>query len=379
MKKSYLMIAAAAALFVACAGNDVVNEVVDEEIAIGFEGKYVNKETRAEITQSWFSNAEENHFGVYGYKGTFQLFNKEDVHWDNTNSDWVHSTVRFWDKGATNYNFYAYAPYAATHTFTDKKFSFTSVPVIIDITQDNADLAIATPITAMSYGNCTHIDPAVAGHGEGHVEFDFNHILSKLAFKVKTSVNPNSAEIKVTEVKLDFPQGTATWSQTAYDAIAGTTTYSGYTSKDAVVNDVIDYTKYETTVFEGSTAALTSSAIDIVDATTATNKGKVFIVAPVAESGDAAEHVFGLKVTYNVQYKKEDPNHAGQYINDGDPEVGCIATGIIGGGQATATQYKPTQNSSYVITIDVNPAQIQFCVDQVISWENDTPREVEVK
>ena len=383
MKKSYLMIAAAVALFTACAEKDAFKDVDTQDVAIGFDGKYVNKVTRAEIVESWFQNTS-NHFGVYGYKGDFQLFNKEDVSWNG--SDWTHSTVRFWDKAATDYNFYAYAPYAATHTFTNKKFTFTAVPVIKDISTDNADIVIATPITAMGYGNCTQ--KTVAGHGEGHVEFDFNHILSKLAFKVKTSVNPNYAEITVTKVELDFPEGTASWTQTAYDATPGTTAYSSYDAKDAVSIDaqtseeVVDLTKFETPVFEGETAALTSTAVEIQDATTTTNKGKIFIVAPVtgAASGDGSEHIFGVKVTYDVQYKKEDPQHAGQYVNDGDPEEGCIATGVIGGHETDATkQYKPTQNSSYIVTIDVNPAQIQFCVDDVIGWDNDTPREMTVE
>lgn len=375
------MIAAVAALFAACAEKDTFNEV-SQDVAIGFDGKYVNKVTRAEIIESWFQNTS-NHFGVYGYKGDFQLFNKEDVSWDG--SDWTHSTVRFWDKAATDYNFYAYAPYAATHTFTNKKFTFTAIPVIKDISTDNADIVIATPITAMGYGNCTQ--KTVAGHGEGHVEFDFNHILSKLAFKVKTSVNANYAEIKVTKVQLDFPQGTSTWTQTNYDATPGTTSYSSYSAKDAVSKndqneDVVDLEKFETSVFEGKTAALTSSAVEIQDATTTTNKGKIFIVSPVtgAASGNGSEHVFGIKVTYDVQYKKEDPQNAGQYINDGDPEVGCIATGVIGGHATEATkQYKPTQNSSYIVTIDVNPAQIQFCVDDVKGWDDDTPREMTVE
>ena len=379
MKKSYLMIAVAAFLFAACAEKDTFKDV-NQDVAIGFEGKYVNKVTRAEITEAWFQNTS-NHFGVYGYKGDFQLFNKEDVSWNG--SDWVHSTVRFWDKSATNYNFYAYAPYAATHTFTDKKFTFTSIPVIDFITAANADIVVATPITAMGYGNCTQTN--VAGHGEGHVEFDFNHILSKLAFKVKTSVASNSAEIKVTAVDIDFPSGTATWTQSGSSAVTGATSYQSYSAKDAVSivdnKEVIDYTKFEKSVFSGTTAALTSTGVVIQDATDTDNKGKVFIVTPVtgAESGNGSEHVFGVKVTYNVQYKKEDPNNAGQYINDGDPEEGCIATGVIGGGNTAATQYKPTQNSSYVVTIDVNPTQIQFCVDDVIGWDDDTPREVEVK
>lgn len=374
MKKSYLMIAAVA-LFAACAQNDVINETVDAEVAIGFDGKYVNKVTRAEITEAWFSTTN-NHFGVYGFKGTLKIFDKEDVSWNG--SDWVHSTIRFWDKSATNYNFYAYAPYAATHTFADKKFTFTSIPVIKDISEANADIAIATPITAMGYGNCTQTD--VAGHGEGHVEFDFNHILSKLAFKVKTSVPATTAEITVKEVKLDFPVGTASWTQTAYDAIAGTTSYSSYTAKDAVTNNIVDLTKFETPVFtSGETDVLTSNAVEIVDASDNTNKGKVFIVAPVTSSGNGSEHIFGIKVTYDVQYKKEDPNNAGQYIDD-ILEENCIATGVIGGHATDATkQYKPAQNSSYVVTIDVNPAQIEFCVDDVVNWDTETGREVEVK
>lgn len=370
------MIAAVAALFAACAENDTIKEV-NEDVAIGFDGKYVNKSTRAEINEAWFQTSGK-HFGVYGYKGaTFQLFNNEDVSWNGT--DWVHTTVRFWDKNATDYNFYAHAPLAATHTFTDKKYTFTSIPVITEINTGDPDIVVATPITAMGYGNCTQT--SATGHGEGHVEFDFNHILSKLAFKVKTSVPASSAVITVTEVKLDFPTGAATWAQTNADAVAGTTTYSSYTAKDGVDNEGEPIlANFETAVFSGTTAALTSSGAPLVDATTSTNVGKTFIVTPVASTGDGAEHVFGVKVTYNIQYKKADPNNQGSYINDGDPETGCIATGVIGGGNTTATQYKPAQNSSYIITIDVNPAQIQFCVDDVIGWDTDiTTTEGEVK
>ena len=381
MKKSYLMIAAAAALFAACAENDTIKEV-NEDVAIGFDGKYVNKATRAEINEAWFQTSGK-HFGVYGYKGaTFQLFNNEDVSWNGT--DWVHTTVRFWDKNATDYNFYAHAPLAATHTFTDKKYTFTSIPVITEINTGDPDIVVATPITAMGYGSCTQT--SADGHGEGHVEFDFNHILSKLAFKVKTSVPATSAEITVTEVKLDFPTGTATWAQAAADNVAGATTYSSYTAKDGINNEGAPiYANFETAVFSGTTAVLTSQAVSIADATNSSNVGNTFIVTPVASTGNGVEHIFGVKVTYNIQYKKLNPAYAtdntvDQYINDGDPETGCIATGVIGGGNTTATQYKPAQNSSYIITIDVNPAQIQFCVDDVIGWDTDiTTTEGEVK
>ena len=375
MKKSYLMIAAAVALLTACAEKDTFKEVADQDVAISFEGKYVNKVTRAELTTNWFST-NGNKFGVYGFKGTFQLFDDEEVTYNGTT--WAHNTVRFWDKGSSDYSFYAYAPYGATQTFSSSKtFSFASLPVIADIAADNADIAISSPIKEWSYSK-TIGDK----HGAGHVEFDFNHILSKLAFKIKTSANPNYAEIKVTAVAIDFPSGTATWTQSAATAVTGATTYQTYTGKDAVSivdsKEVIDYGKYETSVFSGTTAALTSNGVEIQDATTATNKGKVFIVTPVtgAASGDGSEHVFGVKVTYNVQYKKKSGEN---YVNDGDPEIGCIATGVIGGGNEATKQYKPTQNSSYVVTIDVNPEQIQFCVNEVVDWSDDTPRDVVVK
>ena len=384
MKKSYLMIAAAAAMFAACSNNDTFKEVDNQDVAIGFDGKYVNKATRAEINEAWFQTSGK-HFGVYGYKGeSFALFTNEDVSWNG--SDWVHTTVRFWDKNATDYNFYAHAPRAAAHTFTNKKYTFTSIPVITEINTGDPDIVVATPITAMGYGNCTHTD--VNGHGEGHVEFDFNHILSKLAFKVKTSVPSSAAEITVTEVKLDFPTGAATWAQANADAVAGTTTYSSYTAKDGIGNDGKPIlANFETAVFSGTTAALTSTGVSLVDATNSSNVGNTFIVTPVAVSPATTglEHVFGVKVTYNIQYKKLNPAYATdntveQYINDGDPETDCIATGVIGGGNTTATQYKPAQNSSYIITIDVNPAQIQFCVDNVIGWDTDiTTTEGEVK
>ena len=374
MKKSYLMIAAAAALFAACSSNDTFKEV-NEDVAISFEGKYINKVTRAELTNDWFTTAN-NKFGVYGFKGSYQLFDDEEV--TRESSTWTHPTVRFWDKASTDYSFYAYAPYGATQTFTvaSKTFAFASLPVISDIESANADIAISTPITGYSYASTVNDT-----HGAGHVEFEFNHILSKLAFKVKTSANSNYAEIKVTNIALDFPSGTATWTQ-GNSGVTGATTYQSYTAKDAVSisnnTEVTDLTKFETTVFSGTTAALTSTAADIVDANTTTNKAKVFIVTPVtgSESGNGSEHVFGIKVTYNVQYKKLEGN---TYVNDGNPEEGCIATGVIGGGNTDATRYKPTQNSSYVVTINVNPDQIEFCVDKINNWADATGRDVEVK
>ena len=376
MKKNYLWIAAAAAMVAACTQRDLINDIVDEDVTIGFKAKYVNKATRAEINNAWFADANQNHFGVYGFKGSYQLFDNEDVHWDNTNKDWVNPTFRLWDKSSNEYAFYAHAPRAVAHTFnlSTKKYTFSGIPVIKDITQDNADIVIATPITGYSYSSTlsghNENDPETGasqyGHGDGHVEFDFNHILSKLAFKAYTSIDPNKAEIYIKKIELDFPTGTSTWTQgdgfagtTAYTAWVETTNENGYKAKDG--------TNYETSVFNGNTAKLgygSGNAGAIVDATDATIVAKTFIVAPVAASGTGTEHIFGIKVTYDVQYKKNGNN-------DGDKEVNCVATGVIGDGVPATNLYKPNQNDSYVVTINVNPEHIEFCVDHVAGWRTD--------
>lgn len=376
MKKTYLWIAAAAAMFAACSQRDFINDIVDEDATIGFKAKYVNKATRAEINNAWFANENQNSFGVDGLKGSYRLFENEKVTWNNTDHKWTNPTYRLWDKSANNYEFYAYAPYDGednddiTHSFnaTTKKYTFSEIPVIKNIDDANADIVIATPITGYSYSNTlsghnTTTGASANGHGDGHVEFDFNHILSKLAFKAYTSVDPDKAEIYIKKIELDFPTGTSTWTQgdgfagtTAYTAWAETTNENGYKAKDG--------TNYETLVFSGNTAKLgygSENAGAIADNNTT---AKTFIVTPVAASGLGAEHIFGIKVTYDVQYKKNGNN-------DGDKEENCVATGVIGDGVPATNLYKPNQNDSYVVTINVNPEHIEFCVDHVAGWRTD--------
>ena len=362
MKKSYLMIVAVAALISACAGTDTVKEIDTQDVAIDFAHGYIGKPTKAELTNAWFTTTNNN-FGVYGFKGSQAIYTNEEVTWNG--SDWEHSTVRFWDKAATNYEFYAYAPYAQAATFTDKKFGFTSIVAkpIVDIETANADLAIATPLTNISYDKCTK--KTEAGHGTGHVEFIFNHVLSKLSFMIKTSLNVvadgsgDVRELKVNAISLDFPTATsASWTQDAATAVDGTTAFVGYTAKDGIntsTNKEIP-ANYETVVLTGATTDVTDTAEPI---------GKTFIVAPVNSTD--TEHIFGIKVDYTIKY------------NDNLVET-TTAYGVIGGGDGTTgTQYKPDQNTNYCITLNINPEAIEFCVDKINNWDDETVLNTDVK
>lgn len=367
------MIAVAATLFVACAGNDTFKEVEIQDVAIGFSSQAVNKVTRAEITLGQLKTVGQA-FGVYGFKGvagtegTTNLFTNEKVTYQNVSTgydDWRHPTVRFWDKSASNYNFYAYAPYGAYNVTWDnsKGFSFTGLPIIQLIGNNNADIVVANAQEGYSYAKCatdhtangfnsaehpTHDDPA-----NGYVPFIFNHVLSKLSFKVKTHADYSAtAKFTVKKIELNFPslsgeRAGVAWNETNKNDVAGTTTYTGYTPAETTGTIA-----YETEVYNNTTGQVAT--------TTAAAIGNTFIVTPKNES--ITGHQFDIKVTYDVQY------------SDNVKEENCVATGTI-----AATTYKPAQNEYWTITIDINPEIIEFCVDKVNEWTPVDGGEHEVK
>lgn len=420
MKKSYLMIAAAAALLTACAEKDTFKDVDTQDEVIGFNGAYVGKSTRADITKNYLEEqvAADNaykayhDFGVFGYKASdsnFGLFTNEKVSYIQIGSgegaywDWQHATVRFWDKSAS-YTFLAYAPYNAygvTATATNG-ISFTGIPVITQIADNHHDdLVVSEAIVYQTYSACTDhsgITPShISQHGTTnkytYVPLTFKHILSKLTFKAKSSATSNSAKIRIKQIKIDFPTITTEgdvieWAQALSNGTAtGTTTIPALTAQDAVdttTGAVVAENKFGFTVFDVDgndrygTNWLTTSAQDIVEwdwddeNTPAANNSddpytsEEYIVAPVEEGsgeGVTTGYDFAIKVVYDIQYYKEENN---AWVEDGDPEMGCVATGII-----PATVYQPKENQLWSIVIDVNPEQINFCVKAVNDWVDD--------
>lgn len=366
------MIAAVAALFAACSNNDTFKEVDTQDVVIGFGYSGTEKNTRADLTISWFRTLD-NAFGVYGYKDdNNQIFKNEQVKCsdDQAPYEWSHTTVRFWDKGAEDaYDFYAYAPFGGTNNSTtnanptfDKTngFTFTALPLIAQITANGTeDKAIANPVENIDYlDNRLHSDHA----NSPTVPFVFNHILSKLSFKIKTDIENTTAVFTVTSIKIDFPSdNNVTWAEGGHD-VAGETTYSSaYAAKTGSKLPAA----FETTVFTGEQevpySVATSGALAL---------GESYIVTPV--NGTVKKHEFDVEVTYNIEYA------------DGTTETGCVATGTIGSGDpdadpAVPNTYAPIQNSYYVAIINLKPDQIEFCVDTINDWVEQEVGPVDVE
>lgn len=408
MKKSYLLIAATALVFAACSNNELINDVNvqnEAEPQIGFAQKAIDKTTRAELNMDWFHEID-NAFGVYGYKNADNIFKNEEVKLtsktETTSGDvtsiykWEHATVRFWDKSApTAYNFYAYAPFYGTSnstsganpTFTysgnPSGFVFSGLNVIENITTDNVDKAVATAVEGVGYASNsldrTHTNSPT-------VPFTFNHILSKLSFKIMTSVKPTDyatvaervADITVKSIRIDFPSAASvTWTQTTKNNIAGTTSYTTYAGKDGTYETPVYNTAYEN-VSAYNTAHSTSIGSDAFSALSyaeklkiggtavpygttsndATPIGETFIVTPVGTG--ATKHEFDVEVIYDIDYL------------DGTNETNCIAHGTVGadtpGAQGATNVYAPAQNQYFIAVINIKPTGIEFCVEGVNGW-----------
>lgn len=235
--KKYLFFAAAVAI-TACTNDTLIDDtkVPDtKEVAIGF-GTGMNKMTRGTTQAENSSATTENglnlyydNFTVWGYKniktseGKYShttVFKGDDagaVDDESINTyngtAWEYSPIRYWDKSATNYSFYAAAPstqaWIGNETLTTSDdavtpFYFTLVDFSLtnkeslplsstiltgstdansdnkadDAFQKDVDLMIANDVPVNAYSTYTTTP----------VNFDFNHILSRLNIAVKTDI-----------------------------------------------------------------------------------------------------------------------------------------------------------------------------------------------
>lgn len=218
MKKNFFMLAATAALFAACAETELVNEVNVESNSqeIGFS-TYAGKVTRAENNPKDYKwNLEEHHndFTVYAGKevqgSTQAVYSNANKGTVTYGTAWVASPLKYWDKTAAKYYFYAGAPANDNWVFAmteDENYAtgylkyagFTLVGENIadgsavhynnwkdNRTANDIDLMIAEPCTV----DRTAYNKATAEV----VNLQFNHILSRLSIKVKKGDNIASTQ-----------------------------------------------------------------------------------------------------------------------------------------------------------------------------------------
>lgn len=359
MKKSYLMIAAAAALFVACAQNDTIEEISTQEAPISFR-QSINKITRAHIG-SIENLKTEGGFVVYGYKSlddfatkaTPDIFAGKNVYWDGTNSAWKYDGLRFWDKNAT-YNFYAVAPNAPTDGAT---YAIQGDPTAgnygrITITGAKSNKSTASDDYLIDRnGEKGELGSAHTGSTNEPVDIDFHHIMAKVQFALKSTLS--SGTITVTELTMTgWNNGVATFVQNmSYTGAPGSIVCDEWTLTTNVDGDIdlvggsaTDQTKVLTCATNAEPSALTDWYIMVPQ--------QIAYTAP-AENVDEAGLTFTVTYTYN------------DGLNPAYEETFTDQVAIVPSNQTWGT------DSYMTYTLDIKPNEIKFDVESICGFDRD--------
>ena len=221
MKKLYFMMAIAATMFAACSQTEIIDEVVDNSTpkAIGFN-TFADKATRAGSNSTNLNDFYPT-FNVYGWKSTNNKGSWQNVFDDVTNeyfvndvagtfvytsgkpSDewypftpaWYYEGVRYWDKLATDYQFCAYAPIAASSEVVATSEGVIKIGTeTTPITVDGKNLQ-ETPTSAPIYsGFNKDYMTAVSTEKFNEVDLTFTHELAKLNVKVQRDASYQSTQ-----------------------------------------------------------------------------------------------------------------------------------------------------------------------------------------
>ena len=291
MKKSFIIIAAAATIFAACAGNDSFKEIKNQEngnnainFAIGSE-KLTRGDNAAENSNAlytWTFFQHQSDFEVWGYKivdpenavfgvndgaGT-KVTVSEGTTAGTYNYSYTTDTepLRFWDKTSLNYQFYAASPANADWTFTytgasataygTGSFKTTAALKGVNLQSGTnggatANLKNTFKSATLADGTTKDIDKMIAAPCQVNqvsynkpnpdaVHLNFIHILSKLNVTIKTDLDANLYEVKLLEFEVKNMPGKGDFTE-ANDAADHTKKNSRWDLSNYTYNDKINY------------------------------------------------------------------------------------------------------------------------------------------
>ncbi|MBR4593214.1 MAG: fimbrillin family protein [Bacteroidaceae bacterium] len=448
MKKDFLLIATAATMLTACVNLDTLNGVDDYEApgAIGFS-TLTNNQTKAENSSATEVDPLKNYnttFKVWGskffpddYKSPADADNLPDEERvfgiDNTgeivsyvSSAWTYSPLRFWDKSATSYSFYAAAPSApsgtnwvwnnATKKLSIADFAITGynsvtgdpatevdVDKVLTENLDTEDLMISTDLTG--YNTYT----------TAKVNLHFNHILSRLNIGVRKAAILDAFDVKLNSIKVfnmksngtfdeslesgeDLANGTIARWATAPTTPSTFTEGVGYTPASAleITSTASDESSYYQYVYEGLVipqAVAYNPTVEVastvengfkLNGSTATTSSNPYIVI---------DYEIWTKAVAAVNFTQDEIENA----QEGDPAYGKTTDDVktpavaaakmdgykyfynladaFNGAETTAVNfYEGWQNT---LKITLSPVAIEFDAD-VYEWVPKTQTSVDI-
>lgn len=202
MKTKYLLGGLIALALGACSESAVRTEIEEEETVLGFQAGFVDHSTKAVYTTESLLSSTES-MGVFGYKTTssvsnYPVFEEQEVT-NNGSGVWSYSPLKYWDKMASSYSFYAYIPYSINQCVSMASNSADAFKItgFSQLTSVEDQIDILTDLTTRSNVTGTEIGQKV--------EFTFHHILTNVNFRMAVSKELKSDTdnpVKVVSVKL---------------------------------------------------------------------------------------------------------------------------------------------------------------------------------
>lgn len=379
MKKGLFIIAGAALVLSSCQEDGIRNDINNTvEEAISFE-TFAQKAVRAENSGATATNGlaqYHDNFAVWGSKyindeeQTPVVFENQLVKYASSDGGkWQYSPVRFWDKSANKYDFYAAAPASESWVFdnTTKKFTLSNFSV------DNVSLAVGTACSAdavmpnnkdIMIATDAFANPATDSKTKVHLLF--NHILSRMNIAVKKGDVLKDYIVRLDKVMISemlktgsFDESRASGNALASGSVARWTNTS--TKEDFGYNETGDnrlkVASSDTYVYQGLIIPQTVDYKSIkLDGTDASGDAYILIAYTMyTASGDAEIAVPGGKYEY--------------YYN--------LADIFIGNGAASGDAVDFCEGWMNTLKITINPDAIEFIAD-AYEWDEKEPVEVDV-
>lgn len=321
MKKSYFLMAAAAAMFAACSETELVNVVNEAEAqkTISFEN-YVGKATRAEYTNA--ASVQTGGFRVWGYYGDNNAFTTPEtevydvdgtaVTWSGT--AWQTAKSRYWNSSKF-YKFYAVAPSTGTYTMLDNATGYVKIQGVASAKAEESVDYLVTRGSAVYTGSAQPL-----------VGLDFHHTMAKVTVAVKRTT---ASTITVKSITM-----------TGWDNAAGT-----FTQAAATTPATLDKSEWSlaTPKVDGTAQFLKTTDTPItLDADAAVAAETKWIFVPQELADDA--------LTFELTYVIDGTTYT---------KTGAITDAHVWGTDSHTTY-----------TISIGEPLIQFTVNSVCGWEN---------
>lgn len=290
MKKSLLMLGAAAMMLASCTQNEVVE--VAESRAIGFDA-FVGNTTKAIMT-----DAEFREFSVFGgYDGSLNnVFANQPV----TSTDgtiWTYTPTKYWTEGK-QYTFQAYSPSTAEGAPSENGVN------ISNFTADGATDLLVSNVVLMD------------GSSPSEIALTFRHVMSLIQFKFSTTIS--GANVTISDLQVNSLPCTGNYTNAGEN---GNWTISGNQNYLLTVANAVTATNAQTSTYA---MVLPQNPKDITVTFKVSASGSVEI--------NNAEHSVklpdvllteGNQYTYTAEITAEniDPNNPLEPIVFGNPTV----------------------------------------------------------